>query len=155
MRVLLSLHCQNKLLEFAVIMSSWFHASCVCFSGDFESLRLSPGLRRGRSPSPRSPSPLEFEAFRSSSPQGVNQETASISSCPEMVGHTVRGKWKICNHWRADILKPTCWCCFNYIWIKLHFKHLINFIAVFFQGNKDTKKSSTKGKSLCRNTIWI
>ncbi|XP_036928101.1 connector enhancer of kinase suppressor of ras 1 isoform X3 [Acanthopagrus latus] len=53
----------------------------------FESSRLSPGLRQERSPSPRSPSPLIFESFRSSSPQGVNQETASISSCPEMVGH--------------------------------------------------------------------
>lgn len=50
--------------------------------------RLSPGLRQDRSPSPRSPSPLVFEKFRSSSPQGVDQETASISSCPEMVGHT-------------------------------------------------------------------
>ncbi|XP_070777003.1 connector enhancer of kinase suppressor of ras 1 [Enoplosus armatus] len=60
-------------------------------SGEFESLggsRLSPRLRRGRSPSPRSPSPFGFGSFRSSSPQGVNQETASISSCPEMVGHT-------------------------------------------------------------------
>ncbi|XP_053192218.1 connector enhancer of kinase suppressor of ras 1 [Scomber japonicus] len=56
-------------------------------SGDFESFdRLSPRLRRDRSPSPRSPSP--FGSFRSSSPQGVNQETASITSCPEMVGHT-------------------------------------------------------------------
>ncbi|XP_073338830.1 connector enhancer of kinase suppressor of ras 1 [Pagrus major] len=59
-------------------------------SGDFESFessRLSPGLRQDRSPSPRSPSPLIFDSFRSSSPQRVNQETASISSCPEMVGH--------------------------------------------------------------------
>ncbi|KAK5857530.1 hypothetical protein PBY51_010770 [Eleginops maclovinus] len=55
-------------------------------SGDFESLRLSPRLRRDRSPSPRSPSP--FGLSRSSSPLGVDQETASISSCPEMVGHT-------------------------------------------------------------------
>ncbi|KAM9341028.1 connector enhancer of kinase suppressor of ras 1 [Symphorus nematophorus] len=58
-------------------------------SGEFESfenLRLSPRLRQDRSPSPRSPSP--FGSFRSSSPQGVNQETASINSCPEMVGHT-------------------------------------------------------------------
>ncbi|XP_068437281.1 connector enhancer of kinase suppressor of ras 1 isoform X2 [Clinocottus analis] len=69
--------------------------------GEFESLessRLSPGLRRDRSPSPRSPSPFGFGSQRSSSPQGVNQETASIS--PDMVGQT---------------------------------------------GNKDTKKSSTKG----------
>ncbi|XP_060919709.1 connector enhancer of kinase suppressor of ras 1 isoform X2 [Labrus mixtus] len=58
-----------------------------------ERLRLSPSPRRDRSPLPRSPSPL---AFRSPSPQGVNEERASVSSCPEM-------------------------------------------------GNKDTKKSSTKG----------
>uniref|UniRef100_A0A8P4KLW0 Connector enhancer of kinase suppressor of Ras 1 n=1 Tax=Dicentrarchus labrax TaxID=13489 RepID=A0A8P4KLW0_DICLA len=60
-------------------------------SGEFEGLdssRLSPRLRRDRSPSPRSPSPSLFGSFRSPSPQGVNQETASISSCPEMVGHT-------------------------------------------------------------------
>ncbi|XP_034087643.1 connector enhancer of kinase suppressor of ras 1 isoform X2 [Gymnodraco acuticeps] len=55
-------------------------------SGDFESLRLSPRPRRDRSLSPRSPSPLVL--FRSSSPLAVDQETASISSCPEMVGHT-------------------------------------------------------------------
>ncbi|KAI3367194.1 hypothetical protein L3Q82_008249 [Scortum barcoo] len=58
-------------------------------TGDFESLessRLSPGLRQDRSPSPRRPR-LGFRSFRSSSPQGANQETASISSCPEMVGH--------------------------------------------------------------------
>ncbi|XP_028252025.1 connector enhancer of kinase suppressor of ras 1 [Parambassis ranga] len=56
---------------------------------DFESLggsRLSPNLRRDRSPSFRSLSP--FGSFRSPSPQGINQERASISSCPEMVGHT-------------------------------------------------------------------
>ncbi|XP_039994115.1 connector enhancer of kinase suppressor of ras 1 isoform X2 [Xiphias gladius] len=48
--------------------------------GDFEGLessRLSPRLRRDQSLSPRS-----------HSPQGANQETASVSSCPEMVGHT-------------------------------------------------------------------
>ncbi|KAM6969022.1 connector enhancer of kinase suppressor of ras 1 isoform 2-T2 [Tautogolabrus adspersus] len=65
--------------------------------GSSDSSRLSPRLRRDRSPLPRSPSPLEF---RSHSPQGVNLQRASVSSCPEMVGHT---------------------------------------------GNKDTKKSSTKG----------
>lgn len=59
--------------------------------------RLSPRQRRDRSPLPRSPSPLEF---RSPSPRRDNQDRASISSCPEMVGH---------------------------------------------MGNKDTKKSSTKG----------
>ncbi|XP_008305065.1 connector enhancer of kinase suppressor of ras 1 isoform X2 [Stegastes partitus] len=74
-------------------------------SGELESLdhlRLSPRLP-GSSPRttpPRTPSPLSFDSFRSPSPKGVNQDTASISSCPEMVGHT---------------------------------------------GNKDTKKSSTKG----------
>ncbi|XP_029316935.1 LOW QUALITY PROTEIN: connector enhancer of kinase suppressor of ras 1 [Cottoperca gobio] len=72
-------------------------------SGEFESLeslRLSPRLRRDQSPSPRSPSPLSpfgstgirspspFGSIRSPSPQGVDQETSSISSCPEMVGHT-------------------------------------------------------------------
>ncbi|KAM3594173.1 uncharacterized protein V6R79_003574 [Siganus canaliculatus] len=59
-------------------------------SGEFESIdisRLSPRLRRDRSPSPRSPSPLLFDSFRSSSPQEGNQDRASISSCPEMVGH--------------------------------------------------------------------
>ncbi|XP_069576524.1 connector enhancer of kinase suppressor of ras 1 [Brachyistius frenatus] len=54
----------------------------------FEGLRLSPKLRRDRSPSPRSPSPLTFGSFRSSSPQAVNEQRASISSCPEMVRHT-------------------------------------------------------------------
>ncbi|XP_026195773.1 connector enhancer of kinase suppressor of ras 1 isoform X2 [Anabas testudineus] len=78
-----------------------------------ETLRLSPKLKREqssslRSLSPlrlgsfRSPSPLRSGSFRSLSPQGGNHETASINSCPEMVGHT---------------------------------------------GNKDTKKSSTKGMS--------
>ncbi|XP_075874011.1 connector enhancer of kinase suppressor of ras 1 isoform X3 [Nelusetta ayraudi] len=56
-------------------------------SGDFDGLLLSTGLREDRSPSPRSPSPSVFGSFRSPSPQGVRQETASISSCPEMVGH--------------------------------------------------------------------
>ncbi|XP_037652615.1 connector enhancer of kinase suppressor of ras 1 isoform X6 [Sebastes umbrosus] len=80
-------------------------------SGEFESLggsrlspkpRLSPRPGRDRSPSLRSPSPFGFGSFRSPSPQLVDQDTASISSCPEMVGHT---------------------------------------------GNKETKKSSTKGSS--------
>ncbi|XP_034715201.1 connector enhancer of kinase suppressor of ras 1 isoform X3 [Etheostoma cragini] len=74
-------------------------------SGEFESLessRLSPGLRHNQSLSPRSLSPFGFGSFRSSSPHRVHQDTASISSCPEMVGHT---------------------------------------------GNKETQKSSTKGKS--------
>ncbi|XP_077394231.1 connector enhancer of kinase suppressor of ras 1 [Festucalex cinctus] len=65
--------------------------SSQSISGEFESLagsRLSPGLnwRRDRSPSPRSASPFEFR--RSSSLQALNQERASVSSCPEMVGHT-------------------------------------------------------------------
>ncbi|KAM6917168.1 connector enhancer of kinase suppressor of ras 1 isoform 2-T2 [Lycodopsis pacificus] len=57
----------------------------------FDSLgnsKLSPRLRRDRSPSPRSPSPFRFGSLRSPSPQGLDQETASISSCPDMVGHT-------------------------------------------------------------------
>lgn len=76
------------------------------FSGETEgsdSSRISPRLRRDQSPTPRTPSPLLLGSFRSSSPlllgsfrspspQGANQERASISSCPEMVGHTVRGK---------------------------------------------------------------
>ncbi|XP_077415448.1 connector enhancer of kinase suppressor of ras 1 isoform X2 [Vanacampus margaritifer] len=65
--------------------------SSLSVSGEFESLagsRLSPGLnwRSDRSPSPRSASPFEF--YRSSSLQALNQERASVSSCPEMVGHT-------------------------------------------------------------------
>ncbi|XP_019743781.1 connector enhancer of kinase suppressor of ras 1 [Hippocampus comes] len=60
-------------------------------SGEFESLagsRLSLGLNQTRdlSPSSRSTSPFEF--YRSSSLQALNQERASVSSCPEMVGHT-------------------------------------------------------------------
>lgn len=125
----------------------------VCFSGEFESFessRLSPGLRRDRSSSRRSPSPLKFESFRSPSPQpaGVNRQTASVSSCPEMVGHTVREKRKTCKHLLPDILNPTCWWCFNYIEIKLRFKHRKKTLFFSFQGGKDTKKSSTKGKKL-------
>ncbi|XP_015235498.1 PREDICTED: connector enhancer of kinase suppressor of ras 1 [Cyprinodon variegatus] len=45
--------------------------------------RLSPNLRRDRTPSPRSPSPFEF-----------NQERVSVSSCPEMVGHTTNKETK-------------------------------------------------------------
>ncbi|XP_068608003.1 connector enhancer of kinase suppressor of ras 1 [Brachionichthys hirsutus] len=54
-------------------------------TGEFESFdtsRLSPRLQKVQSP--RSPSPLLFGSFRSPSPLGVNQDTASISSCPEM-----------------------------------------------------------------------
>ncbi|XP_078133247.1 connector enhancer of kinase suppressor of ras 1 isoform X3 [Sander vitreus] len=64
--------------------------SLLSASGEFESLessRLSPGLRHDQSPSPRSHSPFGFGSFRSPSPQGVDQDTTSISSCPEMVGH--------------------------------------------------------------------
>ncbi|XP_068194198.1 connector enhancer of kinase suppressor of ras 1 isoform X2 [Antennarius striatus] len=50
----------------------------------FDTSRLSPRLQKDRSPSPRSPSPLIFGSFRSPSPVGFNQDTASISSCPEM-----------------------------------------------------------------------
>ncbi|XP_037341760.2 connector enhancer of kinase suppressor of ras 1 isoform X1 [Pungitius pungitius] len=59
-----------------------------------ESSRLSPGLRRDRSPSPRSPSPFTFGSLRSPSPQGLDHETTSISSCPEMVGHTTNKETK-------------------------------------------------------------
>ncbi|TNM95334.1 hypothetical protein fugu_016417 [Takifugu bimaculatus] len=46
------------------------------------SLRISPRPGDGRSPSPRSPSP--FRPLRSPSLQELNQDRASISSCPEM-----------------------------------------------------------------------
>ncbi|XP_029349549.1 connector enhancer of kinase suppressor of ras 1 isoform X2 [Echeneis naucrates] len=95
----------NKELEGTLALSSYQHQqgglSALSASGEFEGLagpRLSP--RRDQSPSPRSPSPFNFGSHRSSSPQAANQERGSISSCPEMVGHT---------------------------------------------GNKDAKKSSTKG----------
>ncbi|XP_041810432.1 connector enhancer of kinase suppressor of ras 1 isoform X2 [Chelmon rostratus] len=84
----------DKELEGGLTLTSYQNQqgglSRLSASGEFEgveSSRLSPRLRKDRSPSPRSPSPLVFGSFRSSSPQGVNQETASISSCPEMVGH--------------------------------------------------------------------
>lgn len=57
-------------------------------SGGSDSFRLSPRSGGDRSPSPRSPSP--FQPLRSPSPQEFNPDTASISSCPEMVGHMVR-----------------------------------------------------------------
>uniref|UniRef100_UPI003AAD8AA9 connector enhancer of kinase suppressor of ras 1 isoform X3 n=1 Tax=Centroberyx gerrardi TaxID=166262 RepID=UPI003AAD8AA9 len=50
--------------------------------------RLSPGPRRDRSLSPRSLSPRGSVSPRSSSPLQVTQGRASVSSCPEMVGHT-------------------------------------------------------------------
>ncbi|XP_071353668.1 connector enhancer of kinase suppressor of ras 1 isoform X2 [Trachinotus anak] len=97
----------DKELEGSLTLTSYQNQqgglSTLSASGEFEGLdgsRLSPRLRRDRSPSPRSPSPLNFGSFRSPSPQGAIQERASISSCPEMVGNA---------------------------------------------GNKDTKKSSTKG----------
>ncbi|XP_017271857.1 connector enhancer of kinase suppressor of ras 1 isoform X2 [Kryptolebias marmoratus] len=46
-------------------------------------LRLSPSLRRDRSPS-----------FRSRSPGPSDQERASVTSCPEMVGHTATKETK-------------------------------------------------------------
>ncbi|XP_035988626.1 connector enhancer of kinase suppressor of ras 1-like, partial [Fundulus heteroclitus] len=51
----------------------------ICFSvfDSSDGLRLSPNLRRDRSPSRRSPSPFE-----------LNRERSSVSSCPEMVGPT-------------------------------------------------------------------
>ncbi|XP_057714954.1 connector enhancer of kinase suppressor of ras 1 isoform X2 [Corythoichthys intestinalis] len=64
--------------------------SSLSVSGEFESpgWRLSPGLnrRRDRTPSPRSISPSVI--YRSSSLQALNQDRTSVSSCPEMVGHT-------------------------------------------------------------------
>uniref|UniRef100_H3DIR1 Connector enhancer of kinase suppressor of Ras 1 n=1 Tax=Tetraodon nigroviridis TaxID=99883 RepID=H3DIR1_TETNG len=59
---------------------------------EFDSLRLSPRPREDRSPSPRSPSP--FQPIRSPSPQDFHPDTASISSCPEMVGQMVREEAK-------------------------------------------------------------
>ncbi|KAF6717791.1 Connector enhancer of kinase suppressor of ras 1 [Oryzias melastigma] len=47
--------------------------------GSFENLRLSPSLRRDRSPSRRSPSPHKLKDF---------------SSCPDMVGHTANKETK-------------------------------------------------------------
>ncbi|XP_022606301.1 connector enhancer of kinase suppressor of ras 1 [Seriola dumerili] len=103
----------DKELEGSLTLNSYQNQqrglSPLTASGEFEGLegsrlspRLSPRLRNDQSPSPRSPSPLNFGLLRSASPQSPDQERGSISSCPEMVGHT---------------------------------------------GNKDTKKSSTKGMS--------
>ncbi|XP_077476641.1 connector enhancer of kinase suppressor of ras 1 [Stigmatopora argus] len=64
--------------------------SSLSISGEFDSpgSRPSPGFNRSRNrtPSPRSISP--FEIYRSSSLQALNQDRSSVSSCPEMVGHT-------------------------------------------------------------------
>lgn len=83
----------DKELEGSLTLTSYQNQqgglSPLSASGDFESFessRVSPSIQRDRSLSPRSHSPLG--SLRSSSPQGVNQETASITSCPEMVGHT-------------------------------------------------------------------
>lgn len=65
-------------------------------SGESDSLRLSPRPGEDRSPSSRSPSP--FQPLRSPSPLEVSPDTASISSCPEMVGHMVGEKEKKWNH---------------------------------------------------------
>ncbi|XP_035024603.2 connector enhancer of kinase suppressor of ras 1 [Hippoglossus stenolepis] len=75
----------------ATLTSSQRGLSPQSASGDFEGLdssRLSPKLRRdrSRSPSPRSFSPVQFQS--SPSPHVANQDTASISSCPDMVGRT-------------------------------------------------------------------
>ncbi|XP_053289801.1 connector enhancer of kinase suppressor of ras 1 [Pleuronectes platessa] len=84
----------DKEVEGSVTLtSSQRGLSPLSASGDFEGLgssRLSPRLRRdqSRSPSPRSPSPLQLGSFRNSSPNLANQDTASITSCPEMVGRT-------------------------------------------------------------------
>ncbi|KAM4723305.1 connector enhancer of kinase suppressor of ras 1 isoform 3-T3 [Anableps anableps] len=48
-----------------------------------DGLRLSPNLKSDQSSSPRSPSPFEFF-----------QERSSVSSCPEMVGHTTNKETK-------------------------------------------------------------
>ncbi|XP_003962772.2 connector enhancer of kinase suppressor of ras 1 isoform X2 [Takifugu rubripes] len=56
-------------------------------SGVFDSLRISPRPGEGRSPSPSPRSPSPFRPLRSPSLQELNQDRASISSCPEMVGH--------------------------------------------------------------------
>ncbi|XP_067470893.1 LOW QUALITY PROTEIN: connector enhancer of kinase suppressor of ras 1 [Thunnus thynnus] len=83
----------DKELEGSLTLTSYQNQqgglSPLSASGDFESFessRVSPSIQRDRSLSPRSHSPLG--SLRSSSPQGVNQETASITSCPGMVGHT-------------------------------------------------------------------
>ncbi|XP_044022875.1 connector enhancer of kinase suppressor of ras 1 isoform X2 [Siniperca chuatsi] len=82
----------DKQLEETLTLTSYQNQlSPLSASGEFESLessRLSPRLRQDRSPSPRSLSPFRFGSFRSPSPQRVNQKTVSLSSCPEMVGHT-------------------------------------------------------------------
>ncbi|XP_061699375.1 connector enhancer of kinase suppressor of ras 1 isoform X2 [Syngnathoides biaculeatus] len=71
--------------------------SSLSVSGEFESLaglRLSPGPTQRRDPtsSPISVSPFEF--CQSSSLQALSHERASVSSCPEMVGHTVQQEIK-------------------------------------------------------------
>lgn len=65
-------------------------------SGVFDSLRVSPTQGEDRSPSPRSPSP--FQTLRSPSLQELNPDRASISSCPEMVGHMVEKRRNILTH---------------------------------------------------------
>lgn len=104
-------------------------------SGVFDSLRISPRPGDGRSPSPRSPSP--FQPLRSPSPQELNPDRASISSCPEMVGHMVRKRreGKHFNSW-ADVLTTNLkQRCFSFC----------------FQGKKDREKTSLKGL-LC---VWL
>lgn len=64
------------------------HDPDVIPSGEFDSLRLSPRPGEDGLLSPRSPSP--FQPLRSPSPREIHLDTTSISSCPEMVGHTVR-----------------------------------------------------------------
>lgn len=69
-------------------------------TGEFDSLRLSPRPGEDRSPSPRSPSP--FQPLRSPSPQEINPDRASTSSCPEMVGHMVREEDELNHEWTPE-----------------------------------------------------
>lgn len=105
-------------------------------SGEFDSLRLSPRPGEDRSPSPRSPSP--FQPLRSPSPQEIHPDTASISSCPEMVGHMVKRRRKMkswMEAWERINLMRRC------------FDHKLkqNCFYFYFQGRKDREKTSLKG----------
>ncbi|XP_038585095.1 connector enhancer of kinase suppressor of ras 1 [Micropterus salmoides] len=73
----------DKELEGTLTLTSYQNQlSPLSASGEFES------LRPDQLSSPRSSSPFRFGSFRSPSPQRLKRETSSISSCPEMVGHT-------------------------------------------------------------------
>lgn len=107
-------------------------------SGVFDSLRISPRPGEGRSPSPRSLSP--FQPLRTPSPQDLNPDRASISSCPEMVGHMVEKRRKV-KHFKswADVLTTN---------LK---QRRFSFC---FQGKKDREKTSLKGL-LCVRLLYI